>query len=53
MVDTNALIWYLTAPNKLTAAAHEIFKAAESGETQLIISAITVAEFYYSNQKWG
>lgn len=53
VVDTNALIWYLAAPNKLTAVAREIFSAAERGETQLIISAITVAEFYYSNQKWG
>jgi len=52
VVDTNALIWYLTKDKKLTKAAAEIFAAAERGETSLYISVITIAEMYYANQKW-
>lgn len=52
MVDTNALIWYLTGDKKLSKPAGEIFRAAERGETSLYISVIAVAELYYANQKW-
>lgn len=52
VVDTNALIWYLTADKKLSRRAAEIFTAAESGAARLLVSAITIAELYYANQKW-
>jgi predicted nucleic acid-binding protein len=52
VVDTNALIWYLTTDKKLTKRASQIFEAAERGETRLYISAIVVAELYYVNKKW-
>jgi len=51
VVDTNALIWYLTGNSRLSSHAHTIFKAAERGETRLIISAVVIAELYYANQK--
>ena len=51
VVDTNALIWYLTRNNHLSQNAYDLFKAAERGETRLIISAISIAELYYSDQK--
>ncbi len=53
VVDTNALIWYLTKDQKLGGQAHQIFEAAEQGETQLILSTITMAEMYFANVKNG
>lgn len=53
VVDTHALIWYLTSDKKLGAQASEIFAAAERGETALIIPAIVVAEMYFANKKYG
>ncbi|MBX3066621.1 MAG: PIN domain-containing protein [Anaerolineae bacterium] len=52
VVDTNALIWHLTDPQKLTELAGSIFAAAEDGNTRLLISAVVVAELYYANRKW-
>lgn len=52
VVDTNALIWHLTDPQKLTDRANSIFAAAEHGETRLLISAVVIAELYYANKKW-
>jgi PIN domain nuclease of toxin-antitoxin system len=51
VVDTNALIWYLTSNIRLSNKAKSVFEAAERGETRLIISAIVIAELYYANQK--
>jgi PIN domain nuclease of toxin-antitoxin system len=51
VVDTHALIWYLTGHKKLSKQAAQIFAAAERGETRLIVSAIVIAELYYANQK--
>lgn len=53
VVDTNALIWYLTQSKKLSQRATEIFIAAERGETLLCIPAMAMAEMYYANQKWA
>lgn len=53
VVDTNALVWYLTGDSQLTTAARAIFEAAERGETRLILPAIVIAELYYLNQKRG
>ena len=51
VLDTHALIWYLTNDRKLGSQAAAVFAAAERGETRLIISAIVVAEMYYANKK--
>jgi PIN domain nuclease of toxin-antitoxin system len=51
VVDTHALIWYLTNDKKLGQQASNIFEAAERGETSLVVSAVVVAEMYYANQK--
>lgn len=53
VVDTHALIWYLTNAKKLGRAASQIFEAAEQGRTLLIVSAIVIAEMYYANQKFS
>ncbi|MFZ2358688.1 MAG: hypothetical protein WA040_05030 [Anaerolineae bacterium] len=39
VVDTNALIWYLTKHRKLSQTARDIFAAAERGETLIVISS--------------
>lgn len=51
VIDTHALIWYLTGNRNLSAEARKIFHAAENGETQLVVSAIVLAEMYYAHQK--
>lgn len=53
VVDTHALIWYLTDTSKLGKNAKAIFEAAERGETQLVISAVVIAEMYFANAKSG
>ena len=53
VVDTNALIWYLTDKKRLSSPARAIFEAAERGETRLVISAIVIAEMFYADQKNG
>jgi predicted nucleic acid-binding protein len=52
VVDTNVLIWYLTSNPKLSEPARAIFVAAKRGETTLILSAITIAEVYFSDRKF-
>jgi PIN domain nuclease of toxin-antitoxin system len=51
VVDTHALLWYLTGDKKLSQAASRIFDAAVAGETQLVISVIVLAELYHLNLK--
>lgn len=51
VVDTHALIWYLTGDKKLSKRAREIFEAAERGETRLLLPAIVLAEMYFANAK--
>jgi PIN domain nuclease of toxin-antitoxin system len=51
VTDTNALIWYLTTDKKLGKMALRIYEAAARGETVIIVSAISIAELYYSNAK--
>jgi PIN domain nuclease of toxin-antitoxin system len=51
VVDTHALIWYLTKDRKLGKQAAEVFRAAERVETAIVISAIVIAEMYHANGK--
>lgn len=52
VVDTNALIWYLTKNPRLGEQAKRIFDAAEHGNTLLVVSTITLAELYFSDKKF-
>ena len=52
ITDTHALYWFLTGNNKLSRTALAIFKAANRAETQIAVSAITIAEMYWVNRKW-
>jgi predicted nucleic acid-binding protein len=51
VVDTHALIWYLLGDKKLSQRALAIFRAAERGETRLLLPAIVLAELYFANEK--
>ncbi len=51
VVDTNALWWYLRAPERLSPAADVVFRLAEAGGTVLVVPAIVVAELYYLSFK--
>jgi PIN domain nuclease of toxin-antitoxin system len=51
VIDTHALIWYLTNDEKLGKQAAAVFTAAERGETRLVVSAVVLAEMYYANKK--
>ena len=53
VVDTNALIWYLTSHPRLSKQVEAIFEAAGNGEAHLIVSAISIAEMYFSDKKFG
>jgi predicted nucleic acid-binding protein len=53
VVDTNALIWYLSKHRKLSQTARDIFAAAERGETRIVVSSVVLAELYYANKKYG
>jgi PIN domain nuclease of toxin-antitoxin system len=52
VVDTHALIWYLTLNKRLSPFADQVFEAAERNETQIVISVIVLAELFYANKKW-
>ena len=53
VVDTNALWWYLKAPERLSASADVIFRLAETGNTVMVVPAIVFAELYYLSVKTG
>jgi predicted nucleic acid-binding protein len=53
VLDTNVLIWALTKREKLSPRVSIIFEAAVRGETELVVSAIVIAELFYSDKKWG
>ena len=52
VTDINALYWYLSGNRKLSAAGLVVFQAAKRGETQIVVSAISIAELYLVNHKW-
>ncbi len=52
ITDTNALYWFLSGDRKLSKVALTVFQAAQRGETQIGMSAITIAELYLVNRKW-
>ena len=53
VVDSHALWWYLSSPERLTAAASAVFRLAETGNATIIVPAIAVAEFYFLSAKLG
>ena len=53
IVDTHALYWYRTNPNRLSPAADAVFRLADAGGAQIIVPAIVIAELYYLTQKFG
>jgi PIN domain nuclease of toxin-antitoxin system len=44
VADTHAIVWYLTAPRKLGAAARRTFEAADAGRGLCCVPAIALVE---------
>jgi len=44
VADTHAIVWHLTAPRKLGAAARRAFEAADSGRSLCCVPAIALVE---------
>ena len=44
VVDTHALVWFLTQDRKLPTQAKQVLQAAERGERQVIVPTIVLAE---------
>jgi PIN domain nuclease of toxin-antitoxin system len=44
IADTHAIVWYLTAPRKLGAAARRELEAADEGRTLCCVPAIALVE---------
>ncbi|MCC7531516.1 MAG: type II toxin-antitoxin system VapC family toxin [Candidatus Melainabacteria bacterium] len=44
VTDTHALVWYITAPNKLPAKVKKIFDAAVEGRAAIFIPAVVLWE---------
>ena len=53
VLDNHAVFWYLTADRRLSANAKAIIERAERGDCKALVSAITLAELYYLNDKMG
>lgn len=51
VVDTHAVVWYLYADNRLSAAARDAMEEAAALGDQLAISAITLAEIVYLSER--
>ncbi len=53
VVDTHALFWHLTSDRKLSAAARGAIERRHDPAATVLVSAISLAELYYVNQKAG
>ncbi len=53
LVDTHALWWYLHSPDRLSPAASAIFRLAETGNANIVVPVIVVAEFHFLSVKFG
>ncbi|MAS35862.1 MAG: hypothetical protein CL610_17770 [Anaerolineaceae bacterium] len=51
VVDTHALVWYLTADNKLSETARLAIKEATSEQAFLVIPAVVLAELFMIAEK--
>jgi len=49
--DTHVLIWLLTDPGRLSAAAAEVLKAAGNSDRPIRISVVSLAEILYLTEK--
>lgn len=53
VVDTNALLGYITDSPKLSRRASQAFDEGARGQAILYLPAIVIAELYYANVKLG
>lgn len=53
VADTHALLWYLTASNRLGGHAKSAFDEGASGNATIYLPVIVLAELYFLNTKLG
>ena len=53
IADTNALFWYLSDANRLSAAADAVFRLAAAGQAHILVPAIVLAEILTLTRKMG
>ncbi len=47
VVDTHALVWFLTRDKKLSPRARDVLREAQKGRTRVLVSTIVLAELLY------
>ena len=53
VVDTHVLWLYFKYPDRLSVAAQAVFRLAETGNADIIVPAIVIAELYFPSVKVG
>ena len=53
LLDTHALYWHLSIPEKLSVAAKQAIADGEQGNALLIVSHIVLAELFFLLKKLG
>lgn len=51
IVDTHALVWFISKDKKLSPLAKQVLNQAEAGEVQVLIPTLVLAELDYIAQK--
>jgi len=53
VVDTHALVWYLTDDEGLGETAEQLLKQADNGDASVVIPTIVMAEAMFISEKTG
>ena len=51
VVDTHALVWYLTRDRRLSLRAREVLQGGQSGELLVLVSTVVLAEVLYISKR--
>ena len=51
VVDTHALVWYLTRDRRLSLRAREVLQGGQSGELLVLVSTVVLAEVLYISER--
>ena len=51
VVDTHALVWYLTRDHRLSLRAREVLQGGQSGELLVLVSTVVLAEVLYISER--
>lgn len=53
VTDTHSIIWHLTRSRKLSRRARQVFRAADEGQTQVLVPTIVLVETVFVAQRQG